>query len=177
LENDAKTLAAAFPKGSDEAKNTSPAIISRQFGKGRVVYFAAGIDAGYYSYSYPYQRRLLSQAIRWAAGEPPPVEVQAPMCVHATAFRQEKNGKQRLLVHLYNDVNTTAFHGLPNDDVPLREETLPIHDIRVTLRGYDISRVTLQPEGKVLEVSTEGRESTVIVPRLDVHSIVVLEPR
>ena len=99
------------------------------------------------------------------------------MCVHATIFRQQKDRKQRLLIHLYNDVNTTAFHGLPNDDVPLREETLPIHDIRVTLRGYDISRVTLQPEGKVLEVSTEGRESTVIVPRLDVHSIVVLEPR
>lgn len=177
LDDGVRTLAAIFPKGSDEAKKTSPAIIAREFGKGRVVYFAAGIDAAYYSYSYPYQRRLLSQAIRWAAAEPPPVEVQAPMCVHATTFRQEKDGKQRLLVHLYNDVNTTAFHGLPNDDVPLREETLPIHDIRVTLRGYDIARVTLQPEGKDLSMTTEGRETVVVVPRLDVHSIVVVEPR
>jgi hypothetical protein len=175
LKNDVKTLAVAFPKGSDEAKNTSPAIISHQFGKGRVVYFAAGIDAGYYSYSYPYQRRLLSQAMRWAADEPPPVDVQAPMCVHATTFRQEKNGKQRLLIHLYNDVNTTAFHGLPNDDVPLREETLPIHDIRVTLRGYEIASAKLQPEGKELTVTTDKNETSLVVPRLEVHSIVVVE--
>ena len=33
-----------------------PAIVTHQFGKGRVVYFAAGLDAGYYLYSYPYQR-------------------------------------------------------------------------------------------------------------------------
>jgi len=101
--------------------------------------------------------------------------VQAPMCVQSTVFRQEKNGKQRLLVHLYNDVNTTAFHGLPNDDVPLREETLPIHDIRVTLHGYDIASVKLQPDGKELQVSTEGRDSTVVIPQLDMHSIVVVE--
>ena len=52
---------------------------------------------------------------------------------------------------------------------------LPIHDIRVTLRGYDIARVTIQPEDKVLQVSTKGRESTVVGPRLDVRSIVVVE--
>jgi type 1 glutamine amidotransferase len=175
VDADAKSLSVAFPKGSDEAKNTSPAIISRQFGKGRVVYFAAGIDAGYYSYSYPYQRRLISQAIRWAASEPPPVEVQAPMCVQSTVFRQEKNGQQRLLIHLYNNVNTTAFHGLPNDDVPLREETLPIHDIRVTLHGYDIASVKLQPEEKELPLKTSGEETSLIVQQLDVHSIVVAE--
>ena len=41
-------------------------------------------------------------------------------------------GRERLIVHLYSDLNTTAFHALPNDDVPLREEIVPIHDMKVT---------------------------------------------
>ena len=54
------------------------------------------------------------------------------MCVHSTLMRQTKGKTQRLIVHLFSDLNTTAFHALPNDDVPLREEVVPIHDIRVT---------------------------------------------
>ena len=51
------------------------------------------------------------------------MEVKAPMCVHATLMRQRRDGSERLIVHLYNDINTTAFHALPASDVPLREET------------------------------------------------------
>ena len=59
------------------------------------------------------------------------------MCVQAVATRQTRSG-QRLVVQLFNDVNTTANHARPDDDVPLREETLPIHDIRVTVPQLDI---------------------------------------
>ena len=38
------------------------------------------------------------------------------------------------IVHLFNDVNTTAGHGHPAEEVPLREEVMPIHDITVTFR-------------------------------------------
>jgi hypothetical protein len=152
-----------------------PAILTRTFGKGRVVYFAAGIDHGLYMYAYPYQRILLTNAIRWAAAAPPPVEIQAPMCVQTTVLRQQKDGQTHLLVHLFNDVNTTAFHGLPNEDVPLREETLPIHDIEIALRGYKVKSATQQPESDSLKVSHEGELDRVTVPRIDVHSIIVFE--
>jgi hypothetical protein len=75
-----------------------------------------------------------------------PIDVEAPMCVHATCFRQNKNG-ERLFVHLFNDVNTTGNHALPEEDVPLREEVLPIYDLRVTFRAdYPIRSAHLQPE-------------------------------
>ena len=166
--------AQATPHTTPDAAPT-PAIVTRQFGKGRVVYFAAGLDHAYYSYAYPYQRVLLANAIRWAANGTPPVEVEAPRCVHSTVFRQAKDGRERLLVHLYNDVNTTAFHGLPNDDVPLREETLPIHDIRVNLHGYRIQRATQQPEARPLPLAIKGESTVITVPRLDVHSVIVLD--
>jgi hypothetical protein len=170
----AQSAAAISTQPADKAVKL-PAVVLRQHGKGRVAYLPAGIDAAYYFYPYPYQRLLLKQAITWAAGEKPPIEVAAPMCVQMTAMRQQYEGKERLLIHLFNDVNTTAFHALPNDDVPLREETLPVHDIRVSLRGYKIAAATQQPENKSLPLATSGDTAELTVPRLDVHSILVLD--
>ena len=102
-----------------------------------------------------------------------PVEVKAPMCVHTSVFRQKKDG-ERLIVHLYSDLNTTAFHALPNEDVPLREETVPIHDIEVRfLKELGIRAATVQPAGLKLEIVDSGDEVKVTVPRLDIHAMVV----
>ncbi|HEX5273200.1 MAG TPA: alpha-amylase family protein, partial [Gemmataceae bacterium] len=153
-----------------------PAVVSRSHGRGRVVYFAAGLDAAYYLYAYPYQRLALRHAIAWAASGPPPVVVAAPMCVHSTVMRQTTKDGRRLVVHLFSDLNTTAHHALPADDVPLREEVVPIHDVRVTFdRGYRLRKVRLEPDGKDLEMKATAEGTSVIVPRLDVHAMVVGE--
>lgn len=160
-------------KGSDE-RNAFPGVVTNRFGKGRVVYMGAGLDAGYYLYAYPYQRALLRSAIEWAATAPPPVTVNAPMCVHSVLMRQQHEG-ERLILHLYNDVNTTAFHAVPDNDVPLREEVLPIHDIRVRFRNPGIKSIHLEPGNTVLTpiLTPEGMEVT--IPKLDIHSMVVAE--
>jgi hypothetical protein len=170
---DEQVLGMLAPKGGP-AGSVFPAIVTHTFGEGRVVYFAAGFDSAYYLYPYPYHRLLLAQAVAWAARVPPPVVVEAPMCVHAVAMRQRKDG-ERLVVHLYNDVNTTAFHALPNEDVPLREETLPIHGIKVTFKGYRLGRIRIEPEGISLDGETTPDGTQVIVPILRVHSMVVAE--
>lgn len=151
-----------------------PAVVSGKVGKGTVVYLAAGIDAAYYASSYPYHRLVLASAMRRAASSAPPVEVTAPMCVQVNTVRQSKGG-ERLIVHLFNDVSTTAGHGHPAEEVPLREETLPIHDIKVSLTGYDVTRVHLEPEGRELKFANVGGAVAVTVPRLDVHAMVVVE--
>ncbi|HEU4754623.1 MAG TPA: hypothetical protein VFU47_16055, partial [Armatimonadota bacterium] len=153
-----------------------PAVVTRLYGKGRVVYFAAGLDSGYYLYAYPYQRLALRHAIDWAAAASPPVRVEAPMCVHSTLMRQSPWGTQRLILQLFSDLNTTAHHALPIDDVPLREEVVPIPDIRVTFDPrYHLRKVHLEPEGKTLQMRSTPRGTSVTVPRLEVHSIVVGE--
>jgi hypothetical protein len=166
------TLRARSVAGAPEL----PAVVSRSHGKGRVVYFAAGFDAAYYLYAYPYQRLALRHAITWAAPEPPPVVVEAPMCVHSTVMRQTKGGAGRLIVHLFSDLNTTAQHALPVDDVPLREEVVPVHDIRVTFAPrYRLRKVSIEPEGKELEMKKTADGTSVTLSRLDVHVMVVAE--
>lgn len=159
-----------LPEGSSGAP--LPAGVCRSVGKGRVVYLAAALDAALWSYAYPYQRVLLARAIEWAARVPPPVRVSAPLCVQATVFTQG----DRVVVHLFNGVNTSAHHGQPGTDVPLREEVLPIHDVRVRFARGAPRRCWLQPEGKELPVRQAGAHWEVMVPRLDVHSMVVAVP-
>ena len=166
------TLRARSVAGAPEL----PGVIARTHGKGRVVYFAAGFDSAYYLYAYPYQRLALRHAITWAASAPQPILVEAPMCVHATLMRQKRSDGERLIVHLFSDLNTSASHALPKDDVPLREEVVPIHDIKITFRPeYRISRMRLEPEGTDLQLRMSAEGVSVIVPRLDVHSMVVAE--
>ena len=169
----AATEATVRAKGSPNPEDL-PAVVSRKFGDAKVVYLAAGIDAAHYSLSYPYYRVALAQAMRWAASSAPPVEVEAPMCAHAVTMRQKKDG-ERLVIHLYNDVNTTAGHGLPAEEVPLREEVIPIHDIRVTLTGYAVKSVRQEPEGVALEAKKAGDAVTFVVPKLNVHTMAVVE--
>jgi hypothetical protein len=54
----ARTLAMLRVKGASGAAEL-PAIVTHTYGKGRVVYLAAGLDAAYYLYAYPYQRLAL----------------------------------------------------------------------------------------------------------------------
>lgn len=153
-----------------------PAVVAHSYGRGRVVYLAAGFDASYYLYAYPYQRLVLKHSIEWAASEAAPVQIVAPMCVHSSLMRQHDADGARLLVHLFNDLNTTAFHALPNDDVPLREETIPLHDLKITFGPqYPLQRVHLEPEGIDLPLEKTKAGTTVTVPRLFIHSIVVGE--
>jgi hypothetical protein len=151
-----------------------PAYFTNTYGKGKVVYFGAGVDSAYYLYPYPYQRLLMAQAVRWVAPEVQPITVEAPMCIHSTFYRQEKDGK-RLVVQLFNDLNTSGNHAKPDEDIPLHEEIVPVHDIKVAFKGYGISRVHLEPEGIDLTVTKNGDTSQVTVPKIEIHSMVVAE--
>jgi len=155
---------------------TLPVVVTNAFGQGKVVYLAAGFDAAYYLYPYPYQRLILKHAIQWAARSPAPLTVEAPHCVHSTLTRQTVSGQDRLIVQLFNDLNTTAFHALPNEDIPLREETVPIHDIVLTFAPhYAVRTATLEPGGTVLKCESTPTGTRIVVPKLEVHAIVAME--
>jgi len=82
---------------------------------------------------------------------------------------------QRLIVHLYNDLNSTGGHAKPDDDVPLREEVVPIHDIKVRFINPKITRIHLEPEGLSLPLHRIPAGIEVTLPPLAIHSMVVAE--
>jgi hypothetical protein len=153
----------------------APAAILRRVGKGRVAYFAAAIDAALWSYAYPYQRILLTRAVQWAARTPAPISVRAPMCVHVTHFVQHDGKRRRLVLHFFNGVNTTANHGLPAADVPLREETIAVHGIEVVFHAAAPAKLVCEPGAQAVESRRQGKDTVVKLPPLEMHYILVAE--
>jgi hypothetical protein len=170
---DAKEVALRMtPEGS---KTPRPAAVLRTFGKGRVAYFAAGLDAALWSYAYPYQRRLLCRALEWAADKPFPITVTAPMCVQSTFFTQSDKDGRRIVIHFFNGGNTTANHGLPATDVPLREEVVAVHGIRVRVEGDVPKSFHIEPGNLSPRVQRNDNATVVELPPLEIHALLVGE--
>jgi hypothetical protein len=187
------TYRLATPGKSD---GEHPAILASEFGAGRVVYFPASVDKGMFFYPDAYMRQMLANACRWAAKDaPPPMEVHGPLIL-ATTFRYQP-AERRVVVHLLNHGSSWGMHsiyqklaplpeelrkqyGFPDQSElrgtwPIREEVLPLHDIRVTCRMPGVRRATLQPENLPLELKTIPGGVEVTVPKLEMHSMVVFE--
>jgi hypothetical protein len=160
------------PEGT---KAALPAVVVRSYGKGKVIYLAACLDAGLWSYAYPYQRRLFARALAVAAAKPPPISVTAPMCVQAGFFVQSGKTGRRTIVHLFNGLNTTANHGKPAVDVPLREETVPIPGIQVSFIGDAPVSLHLEPGNRRVRVRRRGNVTLVEIPPLEIHAMLVAE--
>lgn len=171
--NPSEIAARLTPDG--KSQTPSSAIVARSFGSGRVFYLAAALDAALYSYAYPYQRRLLARAIQLAAGGPPAISVEAPMSVQTTFFTQLAGNSRRTLIHLFNATNTTANHGLPAMDVPLREETIPIHGIRIRFTGELPQKLSVEPGHHRPRLVSQKNSLTAELPPLELHSILVAE--
>jgi hypothetical protein len=117
----------------------------------------------------------LARALEWAAGEPPPLEVKAPFCAQATYFTQSDQTGKRLIVHFFNGINTAANHGLPAADVPLREETIPIHGIKVAFREAAPKSFHVAPGHRQLKPFVDGGWVFVELPPLELHCMLVAE--
>lgn len=165
----------ASPAAGGEA--SWPAVTTRRAGRGRVVYLATGLDAALWSYAYPYQRILLSLLVNHAAGGPPPIQVEAPMAVQSTVFEQPTpDGRSgRVIVHLFNGLDSTSGHGLPRVATPLREEVIPISGIRARFSNPSPRSFHIEPGNVIPKVERAGEEVIVEVPPLGIHSMIVGE--
>ena len=161
-----------------------PAIVAHRFGQGRAVYFASQIGAMYATASYWEARRLMVNAVRWAAGEAAAVEVDAPLSIEVTAWDQPD--LHRRVIHLVNvqsdNGRTISFNGSneqgAQENLHVIQEILPVYDLEVRFTLPDpmqVKRVTLQPSGIELIPTTHGAWHNVRVPKVHVHEAVVIE--
>jgi hypothetical protein len=151
-----------------------PFIAINETNRGRSVYFACDIGQAYFIAPYHYQGTLISNAVRWAARDaPPPFEIEAPLAVQA-AFYTQNDGK-RTIVHLLNELNSSANRALPENNPSMRMEVIPIHDIKIKAKGMRPSKAFLVPGNQPLTISQSGNDAEVIVPGIRTHAMVVFE--
>ncbi len=151
-----------------------PFVVLNTVGNGRSAYIAADLGQAYFLAPYQYERRMITNAVRWAAaGNTCPVKVEAPLCVQA-AFYTQNDGKRKI-VHLLNDVNTTASRALPENNPPMREDTVPVTDIKVSLADPSVTTAFQEPGHTALPLTKTADGVQVTVPKLVIHSMVVFE--
>jgi type 1 glutamine amidotransferase len=143
-----------------------PSLLVREQGKGRVVYCSASLGAIYFRGNGPDYRKLLVNALQWAAGTAPAVTVEAPGTVESVAWHDGR----RTVVHL---VNRTGIGLSQGDEGARQQEVIPVHGVRVlfdkTVAG---SRVRLQPSGKTLIPKRVGERMMVEIERLETWEVV-----
>jgi len=166
----ALTLWCADEKGTAVAP---PGLVAQSFGQGKVVYIPADLGKSAFFCNFEYVDRVLSDALRWAAAEPPAVEVAAPRTVISVPQQQGS----RLLVHLLNDYCSFGRSSVvKGQSIALRHEVLPARDLGVTFRDARWRRFTLEPGGIRLTPRKVPTGTTVMVPAIEWHGIVVAEP-
>ena len=163
---------------SDDGKGRGMRVLELNNGSGLsfTVYPDRGMDIGqaYFIAPYQYQRRLISNAVRWAAAaSQPPIKVSAPLCVQAAFYTQ--NDGRRNIVHLLNEVNTSANRAIPENNPSQREETLPIADITLSLPDAQITAAFEEPGHRPLPLKKRDTGVEVTLPRLNIHSMIVFE--
>ena len=127
-----------------------PAIVANEYGAGRAVYFASQIGAMVANWSYWEAKRLLVNAVRWAANAAAPVEMDAPLCVEVTAWDQaEENRRVIHLVNVQSDIGrTVTIKGgvgqATRESLHVIQEILPVYDLVVRFRT---------PEGKAVKTA------------------------
>ena len=95
------------------------------------------------------------------------------MAVQA-AFYTQNEGK-RHIVHLLNELNSTANRALPENNPSMRMEVIPIHDILITARGLKADKAFLIPGNQPLAITRTAEGVEVTVPKLETHAMVVFE--
>ena len=139
----------------------------RDLGRSRVVYFPWDIDRTFWDVMAVDHLRLLGNAIRWAANEPPPVEVEGPGVIDVAAWRQRNS----MTVHLVNLTNPMMMKG------PIRE-TIPVGPLRVRIRppaGTSARAVRLLTAGTSPRVDTADGAVVVTVPSVDIHEVIAID--
>ena len=144
------------------------------YGDGKAIYFAGGIDRDYGHLSFPEYKWLIADAVRQAAKEPLGIELSAPSSVELAAWR--KDGK--LIVHLTNfqaEIGKTIITTTGKETRHLINEILPVYELKLTIRGKAPKTATLQPGNTALEVKSADGGYTVTVPKLECHGMVVID--
>lgn len=160
LTSDSKVISNFYNSSDYLDKSKTIASSVRPFGKGKIaaIYFNAG--SSYSQFKTPVIRDLIAETITELAPETL-VEVSGSHLVHV-AVNKLNNKTFISLINVVGEHTNQSAVGY--DQVPA------LTDISVHLSGKP-AKIILQPEGKVLDFTFANGKTKVVVPKLEIHSI------
>ena len=157
-----------FPEGFSyptAAASDDPLMVAKEHAQGgRTVHFAGALGTLAWTVPYPDLRRLIANAVVWAAHDALPIRVGGPPSLQVSLRTQPG----RRLVHLINLTGGERFF----------RELVPLHDVTVTLpvrAGHSVHRAFLLSDGRELPVIQGADAWQVTVPRIVDYDVLVFE--
>ncbi len=144
-----------------------PAVICRQVGAGRCVYFPWDIARTFWEVLNADHALLLRNAVLWALDEALPVFVKGPGMLDVTLWRQ----KHSMTVHLVNLTNPMMMRGAFRDILPVGPQVVTV----LLPDESQISGVQLLKAGVTPEWHGESGSITITVPEIHDHEVIALE--
>ena len=142
------------------------AVTINQYGKGQVGAIYGPMGSVFYRSHYPVIRQMLSDVMQKLFPQPI-VELNAPACVDVSVRRQD----DKLLVHLANTVGmqVPASYAVI-DFIPSLEQM----ELIVRLEKKP-KKVYVVPDDFEVKTHWSDGKLSVLLPKLDIHSVVVIE--
>jgi hypothetical protein len=151
---------------NDAASEAQPAASITPLGKGKIAAIYFSFSRGYLEQRSPKMRAFLNDLTRHLFPSPM-VEVKGSQDVDVSVNRLQG----RLAINL---VNTSGSHW--DTEKPLIESIEAVGPLEISIRTTPKpAKITLQPEGQPLSFEYRNGVARVTVPRLEIHSIVVVE--
>ena len=146
----------------------------------RWVYFAFQPGRVYWRNGSPLLHDIIYNSVMYAAG-PPPIRVRSTGFVELEAYRRSGQVLVHLLNHTYADRIVVRGNTSRNDawsstpeSVHLPTRVVPLSDVKIEVRGFELRRVYEPLTGRVLNVDRKGGLSVVEAP-LDEYRFLVFE--
>ncbi|MCO6450978.1 MAG: beta-galactosidase trimerization domain-containing protein [Caldilineales bacterium] len=159
------TVMGACPPG---VKAVAPAITVRRLGEGRVMYMAVDPFASY-RHDGHHLARLLIKAMMEVVLPAADRLVSADKPTHVEIATQRQG--ERLVVHLLNFFAQKRTALLVHN-----EEITPVFNITLRIKSPEAPRkIMQQPEGIEIEHRYADGVITIAAPRLDIHTMIVIE--
>jgi len=118
-----------------QAQTSEPAIVVRQQGKSRLVYFPGDIERTMWRSGHTDLARLLQNSIRWVAGANPPVTIEGDGVIEAFAWETRAG----FAVHVLNYTNPAMHRGWIRNFYPIGAQK-----VRMSVpQGRRVTRVEL----------------------------------
>lgn len=149
----------------DPARTNEPAMVVRERGPSRTVFFPGDVDRTAWRSGHPDLSRLLQNAIRWVSG-PPSVTVLGDGVVELFAWETEAGRA----LHVLNYTNPAMHKGSIREFYPIGPLT-----VRMPLpAGTRVSKVSLLKAGTDVPFETAGYGVTFTIPRVVDYEVAAL---
>jgi len=106
-----------------EGKTDEPAVVLRQKGQSRLVYFPGDVERTMWKSGHTDLARLLQNSIRWVAGANPPVTVEGEGVIETFAWETEPG----FAVHILNYTNPAMHRGWIRNFYPIGAQKIKMN--------------------------------------------------